>query len=83
MAQCYKCNTESVQEEFQRCPSCEKDHQELCKMLDSKPRVKEKKVKEELFPIKEVKGGIPVTTWISREDAANMGINLEHAKKSS
>ena len=34
------------------------------------------RIKEKLFPIKEIKQGIEVTTWISREDAANMGIKL-------
>ena len=76
MPNCYKCGEKEVQEEFQRCPSCELSHQELVKKLDSKPKTIEKKVKEELFPIKEMKGGILVTTWISREDAANMGIKL-------
>ncbi len=76
MAQCYKCNSVEVAEEFQRCPSCEQTHKELAKKLDSKPRVKVKKVKEELFPIYEVKQGIKVTTWIDRSDAAAMGIKL-------
>ena len=76
MAVCYACNTNQVAEEFGRCPSCEASHKELCAKLDSKPKMKEKKVKEELFPIKEMKGGIQVTTWISREDAVNMGIKL-------
>jgi len=77
MAKCYSksCDTE-VAEEFTRCSTCEASHQELAKELNARPRVKEKKVKEELFPIKEVKGGIQVTTWISREDAFNMGIKL-------
>ena len=76
MATCYKCNSVQVAEEYQRCASCQKSHAELCAELDSRPRVKEKKVKEELFPIKEMKQGIQVTTWISREDAFNMGIKL-------
>ena len=73
---CYKCNITEVSEEFQRCPSCEISHKELCKQLDAKPRVIEKKVKEELFPIKEMKGGIQVTTYIDRNDAAIMGIKV-------
>lgn len=77
MATCYKCNKNEVSEEFQYCPSCEVSHKELCAKLDSKPRVKEKKVKEKLYPIKEMKGGILVTTFIDRNDAAIMGIKLE------
>ena len=76
MVQCYSCKKEEVVEEFDRCPACAEKHKELCKRLDAKPRVKEKKVKEELFPIKEVKGGVQITTWISREDAHNMGIKI-------
>lgn len=76
MAKCYKCQKEPVAEEFQRCPTCEKDHQELCKELDSRPLKQVERVKEELFPIKSVKQGIEVTTFISREDAANMGVKL-------
>ena len=74
--QCYKCNKVSVENEFERCSACEADHKKLCAELDARPRIKEKKVKEELFPIYEIKGGINVTTYIDREDARNMGIKL-------
>ena len=74
--QCYRCNQVVVQEEFQRCPSCETAHQRLCEELDARPNNHIKPIREELFPIKEVKQGILVTTWISREDAKNMGIQL-------
>ena len=73
--QCFKCKA-PVAEEFTRCTSCEVEHKKLCASLDAKPRVVEKKVKEKLYPIKEIKQGIQVTTWISAEDARNMGINL-------
>ena len=73
---CYKCNKVSVEEEFARCEHCEADHKKLCATLDAKPRIREKKVKEELFPIKEIKQGILVTTYIDRTDAKNMGIKL-------
>ena len=74
--QCYKCNKVSVENEFERCSACEADHKKLCAELDARPRIKEKKVKEELFPRKSIKQGIEVTTWISREDAAAMGMKL-------
>ena len=74
MAQCYKCNKIEVSEEFQRCPACTLSHKELCAQLDARPKNHEVRVKEELMAIKEVKQGINVTTYISREDAANMGI---------
>ena len=77
MAQlCYKCNSVPVEEEFARCPSCETTHQQLVKKLDSKPRVIEKKVKEQLFPIKEMKQGIQVTTWVDRETARINGMKI-------
>ena len=77
MAQlCYKCNINEVSEEFQRCPSCETTHQQLVKKLDSKPRIIEKKVKEELFPIKEMKQGIQVTTWVDIETARINGMKI-------
>jgi len=76
MATCYKCGINEVPEELTRCSSCEVSHKEFCAKLDSKPKNHIKPAKEELFPIKEMKGGIPVTTWISRMDAANMGIKL-------
>lgn len=77
MSTCYKCGINEVPEEFTRCSLCEASHKEFCAKLDSKPKNHIKPVKkEELFPIKETKGGIPVTTWISRQDAANMGIQL-------
>ena len=73
---CYKCGINEVFEELTRCASCEVSHKELCAKLDSKPKNHTKSAREELFPIKEMKGGIPVTTWINRMDAANMGIKL-------
>ena len=73
---CDKCNQVEVAEEYTRCPSCEMAHQRLCAELDARPKNHIKPVREELFPIKEVKQGILVTTWISREDAMNMGIQL-------
>ena len=76
MTKCDSCKIEEVAEEFTRCPPCEVKHKELAKQLDARPRVKEKKIKEKLFPIKEMKGGIEITTWISREDAHNMGIKI-------
>ncbi len=81
MSQCYKCNSVQVAEEYQRCPSCEKSHQELVRQLDARPRVKEKKVREKLYPIKEMKQGIQVTTWIDKSDAINMGIKLPLEKE--
>lgn len=73
---CFKCNSVGVQEEFQRCPSCEASHQDLIKKLDSQPKNKEKKIKEELFPIKEMKGGIQITTWVDRETARINGMKI-------
>mgnify|MGYP001572793180 CR=1 FL=1 len=76
MATCYKCGKSEVTDEFERCKPCEAAHKKLCEELDARPKNHIKPVKEELFPIKEVKQGIPITTWISREDAGNMGIQL-------
>ena len=73
---CYKCNSAEVIEEFTRCASCEQQHKDLCAKLDARPKTHIKPVKEELFPVVEVKNGIKVTTWIDRSDAANMGIKL-------
>ena len=73
---CFACNINEVAEEFERCPACEVSHKALCAKLDAKPRTKEKKVKETLYPIKEMKNGILVTTWIDRNDAAIMGIKI-------
>ena len=73
---CYKCNVSPVEEEFTRCPSCETSHQQLARQLDSRPKHIEKKVKEQLFPIKRMRQGIACTDWISREDAFNMGIQV-------
>lgn len=74
--QCYKCSKVTVEDEFARCELCEVEHKKLCADLDAKPRTKEKKVKEQLFAIKEIKQGIQVTTYIDRNDARNMGIKL-------
>ena len=73
---CYKCNSVGVEEEFFRCPPCEQQHKDLCAKLDAKPKNHVKPVKEELFPIVEMKQGIKVITYIDRTDAVNMGIKL-------
>lgn len=74
---CYQCNTVEVSEEFQRCPPCQLSHAELAKKLDAQPKHYEKPVKEKLYPIREVKQGVQVTTWIDRNDAVAMGIKVE------
>lgn len=76
MTLCYKCGKTEVQEEFQLCSSCEVSHRELAKKLDSRPKVIQKKPKEKLFPIKEMKGGIQVTTWVDRETAQINGMKI-------
>ena len=73
---CIQCNKVEVSEEYTRCESCSTSHQQLVKQLDSRPKVIEKKVKEELFSIKRMRGGIECVDWISREDAINMGIKV-------
>ena len=73
---CYKCSKEIVAEEFSRCPPCETSHKDLCAKLDAQPKKHIEVVREELFPIVEMKQGIKVTTYIDRSDAANMGIKL-------
>ena len=74
MAKCYKCGKQEVSEEYARCEPCEISHKELCKELDARPKQHIKPIKEELMAIKEVKQGINVTTFIDRNDAANMNI---------
>ena len=69
---CYRCNSAVVQEEYQRCIPCEKEHKELCAKLDARPKVKVQKVREELFPLKEGDR----TMWIDRQSAKFMGIKL-------
>ena len=76
MASCYKCGKSEVAEEFTRCSPCEAAHKALCAELDARPKNHIKPVKEELMAIKEVKQGILVTTYIDRQDAANMGIQF-------
>jgi predicted sulfurtransferase len=76
MAQCFKCNEIEVPEEFLRCDTCEAEHKRMCAELDSKKAPIVKPVKETLYPIKEMKQGIEVTTWISKEDAMVMGIKV-------
>lgn len=73
---CYQCNVNPVSEEFQRCVTCQKSHQQLIEKLDSKPKIKEKKVKEKLYILKEKKQGIEVMTYMSEEDARANGIDI-------
>lgn len=73
---CYNCNKVSVENEFERCISCEQNHKELCAKLDARPIVKKEKVREELFAIKSMRGGVEFTDLITRQDAAVLGIKL-------
>lgn len=77
MASCYKCNSVEVQEEYQRCAPCQKEHEELCAKLDARPRQKVEKVREKLYPLKEVRDGVEKTMWIDKESARVMGIKVE------
>ena len=76
MFQCYSCSKAEVPEEFARCKDCDMAHKRLCEQLDSRPKNTEKKIKEELFPIKEIKQDVQVTTWMSREDLINNGMKV-------
>lgn len=74
---CYKCNTNPVSEEFQRCSSCETEHKALCAKLDARPKPpKVEKPKEELFAVKSIRRGVEFTDWVSRQDALVLGIKL-------
>ena len=74
---CFQCNKATVENEFERCPSCKLSHKELCAKLDAVPRKKVEKVREELFEIKSMRRGVEFTDIISRQDAMALGINLE------
>lgn len=76
MYNCYQCNSVRVEEEYQRCPACQKKHEELAAKLDARPKTHVPKVKEKLYPIREVKQGIQVTTWLSREDLIANGMKV-------
>lgn len=73
---CYKCGKELVSEEYARCPSCQKEHEKLCAELDARPKTFEKRVKEKLYPIKEIKQGVQVTTWVDAETAKINGMKI-------
>ena len=77
MNQCYKCHNVPVENEFDRCPSCEVSHKELCAKLDARPKQEiEKKPKEKFYSWKEMKQGVVVTNYIAYDEAKNMGIRL-------
>jgi len=73
---CTQCGKVEVAEEYTRCEPCAAAHKELCAKLDARPKQHTKKVKEELFPIYEIKQGIKVTVWVDRETAMINGIKL-------
>ena len=73
---CYKCNIATVDEEYTRCPPCEVAHKELAAKLDARPRQKVEKVREKLYPLKEVRDGIEKTMWIDKSTAQLLGIKL-------
>ena len=73
---CVQCNKASVEDEFQRCHSCSLSHAELCAKLDAVPRIKREKVREELFAVKSMKGGVEFTDWYNRQEMAIFGIKL-------
>ena len=73
---CYNCNKVPVENEFERCADCNLSHKELCAKLDAIPRKKIEKVREELFPVKSMKGGVEFTDWYNRQEMAIFGIKL-------
>lgn len=70
-----KCGT-PVAQEFGRCSACQTEHEKLAASLDAKPKVAvERQEKDWVFKV-EMKGGIPVKVFATREDARVMGWKL-------
>ena len=81
---CIQCSIVPVTEEYTRCGDCGKAHSELAKKLDSRPIVKEKRVKEVLIPIVTKKKvqypdgvrEIDYTTYYTRQEAEFWGLKI-------
>ena len=67
----------SVSKELGRCGACDSGHQALCKQLDAKPVSKVEKVPVEWVSYKQVRGGVMVTTYMTKQEAILMGKRIE------
>jgi hypothetical protein len=72
---CVQCGS-PVAEEFGRCSECKIDHQKLIKRLDAAPKTVVKRDKEDWVYFVEIKQGIPVKTFMTREEVRLMGKKL-------
>ena len=74
---CIKCRAKEATRELGRCKPCEVEHENLVRRLDSIPRQILERPKEEWVSKKEVKGGVTVTTYMTKQEAMLMGIRVD------
>ena len=72
MNKCSKCGT-PIDQEYGRCVSCTLDHKKLCEQLDAKPKMQVERKPVEWVKSEQVKNGVVVTTYMTREEAQLMG----------
>lgn len=72
---CIKCQA-PVEGEYERCDSCKTEHQKLCERLDATPRPIVEKKPVEWVKRSDIKDGVVVTTYMTREEAALMGVRV-------
>lgn len=74
---CVVCGVKEAPKELGRCVGCEDGHQKLCRQLDAKPRqIIEKKPMEWIYKT-EVKGGVVVKTFMTKDEARSIGIKVD------
>ena len=73
-AQCFKCG--GGNEDNLRCADCEAKHQEIVARLDARPQSKVEKVPVQWVKSKEIRNGIVITNYMTKEEAQMMGQNI-------
>ena len=73
---CIKCGVKEAKE-LGRCGLCEVEHQKIVDSLNITSTPKVEKVPEDWVCKKEIKDGVTVTTYMTREEARIMGIKVD------
>ena len=73
---CIKCGAKEAPE-MGRCGPCGVEHKRVCATLDSRPKQSFERPKEEWIKQTEVRGGITITTYMTKEEGRMLGIKVD------
>ena len=73
---CVSCKIQDADKEMGRCSSCKTEHDKLCAELEARPKNTPQKPPTDWVYYTQVKEGVVVKTFMTREEARLMGKRL-------